>query len=144
EIGMDGLIYLGIMTILALRSNTQANKRMVSHDASGEETPAPRILLLGEGLALSAYVSAVASIPEHKFELIGIVTPHRWHRTNTVGDYAVLGELNDIPDIVRDYGVSRIVVLQSTAERICIDELSWDDVTAPPIEQIEFMNSFIL
>ena len=143
EIGLDAIFYLGLMTISALRYNARANKRLENHDFRKEEAARSRVLIVGEGLVLSAYVSALAALPEHKVEVVGLVTPHSWHRSNTVGEYGVLGELSDIPDIVRDYGVSRILVLQSTAQRLDLDEVNWDDVVPPPIEQIEFMNSFV-
>ncbi len=144
EIGMDALLYLGFMTMLGLRYNARANLYQKKHITKADDVSKSRVLIVGEGLALSAYVSALAVIPEHQVEVVGVVTPHAWHRSNTVGDYGVLGELNDIPDIVRDYGVSRILVLQSTVNRLNMDELNWDDVIAPPIEQVEFMNSFVV
>ena len=100
EIGLDALFYLGFMTMLALRYNARANKYLESDDCKDEDASRSRVLIVGEGLALSAYVSALAAIPEHKVEVVGVVTPHRWHRSNTVGEYGVLGELTDIPDIV--------------------------------------------
>jgi lipopolysaccharide/colanic/teichoic acid biosynthesis glycosyltransferase len=144
EIGLDALIYLGLMTTLGLRYNSRANKILDKVDPANEEISRSRVLLVGEGLALSAYVSALAALPEHEVEIVGIVSPHRWHRTNTVGDYGILGEISDIPDIVRDYGVSRILVLQSALKRLNLDELEWDEIIAPPIEQVEFMSSFVV
>lgn len=142
EMVLDGALYLGFMTIAALRYN--ARVATAQKEAHGT-VPAPqkqRVLIVGEGLELSAYISALTALPEHRVEVVGIVTPHRWHRTNTVGDYAVLGEMSDIPDIVRDFGVTRILALKSTALKHDMCELNWDSTEAPPIEEVEFMNLF--
>ena len=120
---LDSILYLGVMTILALRFNTAAQNALPESENAGTAHRKQRILIVGEGLELSAYISALTTLPEHQFEVVGIVTPHRWHRTNTVGDYAILGSLSDIPDIVRDYGVTRILALKSTIKKTDLRDL---------------------
>ena len=126
EMILDSLLYVGVMTILALRFNAAAQNALPELENSGITQNKQRILVVGEGLELSAYVSALTALPEHQFEIVGIVTPHRWHRTNTVGEYAILGSLSDIPDIVRDYGVTRILALKSTMTKLDLGELDWE------------------
>jgi lipopolysaccharide/colanic/teichoic acid biosynthesis glycosyltransferase len=142
EMILDGFFFLGMMTIVAIRQNTKAVLAQKARDAAVGNGPKNRLLIVGEGLELSAYISALAAIPEQQFEIVGIVTPHRWHRTNMVGDYAVLGVLQDIPDIVRDHSVNRILALESTANCGDLRNLDWDEVAVPQIEQIEFLRFF--
>lgn len=141
---LDSFLYLGMMTLLALRYNAAAQQAL-PEGGSSETTPhKQRILIVGEGLELSAYVSALTTLPEHRFEVVGIITPHRWHRTNTVGEYAIVGQLSDIPDVVRDFGVTRIVALKSTVHKADLNDLEWEPGAAPQIEQVEFLDLFAM
>jgi lipopolysaccharide/colanic/teichoic acid biosynthesis glycosyltransferase len=142
EMILDSVFYLGVMTILALRFNTAAQDALPKMENGATAHHKQRILIIGEGLELSAYISALTTLPEHRFEVVGIVTPHRWHRTNTVGEYAILGSLSDIPDIVRDFGVTRILALKSTISKTDLRELDWGLGSTLPIEQVEFLNLF--
>ncbi len=140
EMILDSILYLGIMTLVALRYNSAAQHALPEMDNVGIPQHKQRILIVGEGLELSAYISALTTLPEHQFEVVGIITPHRWHRTNTVGEYAILGEVSDIPDVVRDFGVTRILALKSTMRKIDLDELDWGDAVTALVEQVEFLN----
>jgi lipopolysaccharide/colanic/teichoic acid biosynthesis glycosyltransferase len=142
EMVLDSFLYLGTMTLLALRFNAAAQNALPEGGGSEPGAHKQRILLVGEGLELSAYVSALTTLPEHRFEVVGIITPHRWHRTNTVGDYAILGQLSDIPDVVRDFGVTRILALKSTVQKADLGDLESEAGLMPQIEQIEFLNLF--
>ncbi len=140
EMILDSILYAGIMTFVALRYNAAAQHALPELDSAGIHQHKQRILIVGEGLELSAYISALTTLPEHEFEVVGIITPHRWHRTNTVGEYAILGGLSDIPDVVRDFGVTRILALKSTVNRSDLCELDWGHAVTPLIEEVEFLN----
>lgn len=142
EMILDSVLYLGIMTILALRFNAAAQKALPAGEGAAAPHHKQRMLIVGEGLELSAYVSALTTLPEHQFEVVGIITPHRWHRTNTVGDYAILGQLSDIPDVVRDFGVTRILALKSTVQKEDLCDLEWEPGLTPQIDLVEFLNLF--
>jgi FlaA1/EpsC-like NDP-sugar epimerase len=144
EMILDSIFYFGVMTLLALRYNAAAQHALPDANSSEPVVHKQRILIVGEGLELSAYVSALTTLPEHRFEVVGIITPHRWHRTNTVGEYAILGQLRDIPDVVRDFGVTRIIALKSTVQKADLGDLEWESGAAPQIEQVEFLDMFAL
>lgn len=70
-----------------------------------------RLLIAGSGIELSAFVAAMAALPEHEYEIVGILTPHESQRTSTVGGYPVLGEFVNVTDILKTMRIDKLIVL---------------------------------
>jgi lipopolysaccharide/colanic/teichoic acid biosynthesis glycosyltransferase len=79
--------------------------------STGSAAGYERLLVVGSGLELGAYLTALSALPEHTYRVVGAVSPHPWDRTNTVGGLPFLGGLADTPDLVRLHGITQVVVL---------------------------------
>lgn len=86
--------------------------------AEAENDPGPeRIVIAGGGVELAAYVSALVALPEDRFEVLGIVTPCDHSRTRTIGGHAILGELVELPEILKTLRVQRLVIVPQGVDR---------------------------
>lgn len=96
------------------------NRRISEHERDGQGTSTEdrattgfrqRLLIVGSGMHLSAYLTALTEAPDHSFEIVGIISPEPNLRTSMVGGHTVIGHLSDLPDLLEDGEISRVVVL---------------------------------
>ena len=78
-----------------------------------DRSPA-RLLVAGSGLELTSYVAMLDSIRDTDFELVGVVTPVRSHRTSTIGNTLIIGGLVDLVGIMTNTHVDVIAVIGSS------------------------------
>jgi lipopolysaccharide/colanic/teichoic acid biosynthesis glycosyltransferase len=101
---------------------------------AGSAAGCERLLVVGSGLELGAYLTALSALPEHAYRVVGAVSPHPWDRTNTVGGLPFLGGLTDTPDLVRVHGITQIVVLDD-----CVNDHHFDrlrDACGPDLDRV--------
>jgi FlaA1/EpsC-like NDP-sugar epimerase len=106
DVLLDALIYHLMMTAVVLWQNA----RLARGTASGKEGSRERILVAGSGIELGMYVGALAALPERHYEIVGVLTPNDRYRTSTIGGHPILGELLDLPQILKTLSVNRLVV----------------------------------
>ncbi len=70
-----------------------------------------RLLIVGTGMHLSAYLTALTDAPDQWFEIVGIISPEPNLRTSMVGGHTVIGHVSDLPDLLEDGDISRVIVL---------------------------------
>lgn len=122
DVACDGLLYLLAMTGVIWWHHRQDRHSALAADG-GRNSKKERLLIVGEGAELSGYISALASLPEHCFKVVGALSTHRGYRTNMAGGVPVLGELADAPEVVRAMDVTRVVVLDTDISDDALDEL---------------------
>jgi lipopolysaccharide/colanic/teichoic acid biosynthesis glycosyltransferase len=122
----DCMLYLASMTVLALAKEdfpmVASRTATFAENAILDEPERERLLILGSGLELSAYVSALSALPEHHFEIVGIAMPHH-NRSNQIGGVPILGTINDVPEIVKARDVNRLIVVGSSMEKDALEKL---------------------
>jgi lipopolysaccharide/colanic/teichoic acid biosynthesis glycosyltransferase len=122
----DCALYLTSMTVLALSKQdfpiAPSRSESFTENGTFEEPERERLLILGSGLELSAYVSALSALPEHHFEIVGIVMPHH-NRSNQIGGVPILGTISDVPEIVKARDVNRLIAVGSSVERDALERL---------------------
>jgi lipopolysaccharide/colanic/teichoic acid biosynthesis glycosyltransferase len=121
----DGALYLSLMTCFAVCQNRlhgRASNRTPSHSVK-EVGEKEKLLVVGSGIELSAYISVLSALPEHHFEIVGVVTHQGGNRTNTVGGFPILGDVTDAPEIVRALGVTTVVVVGRKIRKAVREEL---------------------
>jgi lipopolysaccharide/colanic/teichoic acid biosynthesis glycosyltransferase len=113
----DGALYLGLITGVAVwqhlrprKSRSTGRRRVVPEPGAVE-----RLLVVGSGVELSAYLTALSALPENRFQIVGVVTPYRQDRTNMVSGYPVLGQTLDIPELLSALPVTKVVVVRPVA-----------------------------
>lgn len=142
DIVCDACLYLGLMTGVALWYNRMLAGRQTDPDEMEEpKTGRERLLVVGTGIELSAFISALACLPEDEFEVCGIVTPHDWHRNHTIGKYPVLGEIGDLPELVGIWRISRTVVVSSSLAESELTHLrNWCNEHDHPLVPVDLLH----
>ena len=110
---LDALIFHAVLTAFVFHQRAQLD-RAPKLPASEERE---RIVIVGSGVELAAYVSALVALPEDRFEVLGIVTPGGQYRTRTIGGHAIIGELVELPEIIKTLKVQRLVVVPRGIDR---------------------------
>jgi lipopolysaccharide/colanic/teichoic acid biosynthesis glycosyltransferase len=120
-------------------------------DSSGAKTRfgQERLLVVGSGMQLSAYLAALAEAPDDYFEIVGIISPDPNLRTSMIGGHTVVGHLVDLPEFLAEGDITQVIVLsqslsptqQAELDSYCrdYDELvvrveslpRWDNETVP-------------
>src|SRR5205823_14534886 len=93
------------------------------HLAKGGSGARERLLIVGAGIELTAYISALSALPETHFEIVGVLTHHRKYRTNMIGRVPVLGELKDAPEIVKFSRITRVVAVGAWSDEARVQYL---------------------
>ena len=109
----DSALYLALLTGCALwpaRSPVPLSQEATD---SGRRHPATeeKVLLVGAGIELGAYVSVLSALPEGCFRVVGAVMPRPGYRTNTVGGVPILGDLTHAAEIIQGMQVTRVIVV---------------------------------
>lgn len=115
DIVLDTLLCGFLFTVLGLWLNS---KSAPAHAASQRKHKSAhgrreRLLVVGEGFELSAYLSSLATLPESSFEIVGVISPHGHERSSTVSGYQIMGCIADLGLILKTTVVDRAVVLTS-------------------------------
>jgi lipopolysaccharide/colanic/teichoic acid biosynthesis glycosyltransferase len=114
DAGCDAVIYLALITAFAIwHQRPRASSQTPTADAN---TAKERLLVVGSGLELGAYLSALLILAEHSFEVVGAVVVGTGHRANTVAGVRVVGEVTDVPEIVTALSVTRVVVVGGSGD----------------------------
>jgi lipopolysaccharide/colanic/teichoic acid biosynthesis glycosyltransferase len=144
----DAVLYLALITAVALwhqRSLTSTLGRQ-PETAPQRATAKERLLVVGTGFELSAYLSALLILAERGFEIVGAIVAGTGHRSNTVAGVRVVGEVADVPGIVSTLGVTKVVVVGSSGDdsiltylrEACVGVWS-DNRTRTRIARIDFV-----
>jgi hypothetical protein len=118
----DGALYLGLMTVFAVGSQQRTNRRL-PQPLTGSPRRREKLLLVGNGIQLTAFMAAFTAMRERRLEIVGALSLRRGLRDNLVGGVAVLGTVGDAPDVVRAMQVSRIVVIDADMTDTELDAL---------------------
>jgi lipopolysaccharide/colanic/teichoic acid biosynthesis glycosyltransferase len=73
-----------------------------------------KLLVVGEGMELSTYLSSLATLPENSFQIAGVISPHGHERSGTVSGYQIMGCIADLALILKTAVIDRAVVLTSS------------------------------
>jgi lipopolysaccharide/colanic/teichoic acid biosynthesis glycosyltransferase len=115
-----GLFFLLILGIAIPRSRRLRDRVT----ASG----APRrLIVIGADIELEACLHALSTLPEHDYEVVGILTPHERHRRSRVGGIPVIAELRDLRETLDTFRIDTVVLLPSdldAANRAFIEEVA--------------------
>lgn len=115
---LDGAMFIVLFTLFALReSGLFAPRNAVGLVAEPETHNRSRMIVIGSGIELLAYIAALDGIPEHDFVIAGVVTPETSRRLSTVGGHRVLGDTSDLPAILETIEVDQIIVLESSLDQ---------------------------
>jgi lipopolysaccharide/colanic/teichoic acid biosynthesis glycosyltransferase len=122
----DAALYQVGMTCVASWYHGRLNEgKQCGSAAERAATPATeKILVVGSGIGLSCFVAALAELPDFACEVVGIVTPHHYHRTSTVGGYPIIGHIQDIPELLDRTDISRVVIVTCAIDQASLEELS--------------------
>jgi lipopolysaccharide/colanic/teichoic acid biosynthesis glycosyltransferase len=118
DLMLDGAVFLLLFTLFAMRESllfARQNGDEVS-DNSVIHTRS-RMIVIGSGIELLAYIASLDGIPEHDFIIQGVVTPETSRRLSTVGGHRVLGDTSDLAAILESCAVNQVVVLESSLDR---------------------------
>jgi lipopolysaccharide/colanic/teichoic acid biosynthesis glycosyltransferase len=116
------LVFDALLFHLALSVVMLSERGRPVADTEGDAGP-ERIVIAGAGVELAAYVSALVALPEDRFEVLGIVTPCDHSRTRTIGGHAILGELVELPEILKTLRVQRLVIVPHGVDRTSLSFL---------------------
>jgi FlaA1/EpsC-like NDP-sugar epimerase len=120
DVVLDGVLYLFAMTCVGLWYNSSLQPLMTAQPAASRPETRERLLIVGAGLELTAYVSALSALPESHFEIVGVITHHRKYRTNMIGGIPILGELRDAPDIVKFSKITKVVAVGAWSDKSAV------------------------
>ncbi len=82
-----------------------------------------KLLVVGESVQLSAYLTGSAGLREGRWEVVGVITPQRHTRTSTVGGYPILGDTSDIADILDTWSITKIIAVKPIADAMTVQYL---------------------
>lgn len=121
------LTYGSTMLVIGGWLNRRASSHMSESDrerkADATTAGRQRLLIVGSGMHLSAYLTALAEAPDHLVEVVGIISPEPSQLTSMVGGYTVIGHLADIPEFLEEGSVTRLVVLERSLARKHVEEI---------------------
>jgi FlaA1/EpsC-like NDP-sugar epimerase len=119
---LSDLVFDALLFHLALSAVMLSERGRPVAEVEGEAGP-ERIVIAGAGVELAAYVSALVALPEDRFEVLGIVTPCDHSRARTIGGHAILGELVELPEILKTLRVQRLVIVPHGVDRTSLSFL---------------------
>jgi lipopolysaccharide/colanic/teichoic acid biosynthesis glycosyltransferase len=122
DLACDAALYLLLTTAAALW--WQARHPHTAFHRQLRAAPAKeKLLIVGDGVGLGTYIDALSALPEHRFEVVGALTPHRGFRTKMAGGVPVLGEVPDAAQVVSVLGVTRVVVIDAALGNAEVEEM---------------------
>jgi len=110
---LDLLLDMTLYAVLLTLAGCWMNRRIPAA-VIRDEPSAKRLLIVGDGVELSAVVATVLGLPEQRYRLVGIISPRSEAPSSMIGAHSVLGGLDDVPEAIRVYGVQRLLVLRSS------------------------------
>jgi len=113
DILLDTVVFGLLITLQGLHLNAKALAR---EDPQDGKTVQKKLLIIGQGLELSAYLAAFCTMPPPEVVIVGILTPSGHGRYRTVGGHAIIGELIDLEVVVDSMKVNQVVVLATSLE----------------------------
>jgi hypothetical protein len=121
-IGAGGLLLDALVFYVAMSAFTLWQRASLepADEEESDETAPKRLLIAGNGLELAAYVGALSALPEHRYEIVGLVTPFDRYRTSTIGGHPILGEVLEMPQILKTLRVEQVVVVPNGLTRSTI------------------------
>ena len=78
--------------------------------------PARRLVAIGSDIELEACLHILSTLPEHDYEVVGILTPHERHRRLRVGGIPVIAEIRDLRETLDTYRIDTVVLLPSSLD----------------------------
>lgn len=106
DLGLDAAVQLVLAGAVVA-----AHRRPADHPRPADRE---RVLVVGSGLRLSGYLTALSALPEHQFHVVGTLSPRAGERASTVRGVPVIGEVADAPQLVSLHNITRIVVLDDS------------------------------
>jgi lipopolysaccharide/colanic/teichoic acid biosynthesis glycosyltransferase len=115
---LDGAVFLLLFTLFALRESVLFAPQDAGDVPAATAHTRSKMIVIGSGIELLAYIASLDGIPEHDFIITGVVTPETSRRLSTVGGHRVLGDTSDLTAILETSEVDQVVVLESSLDRI--------------------------
>ena len=91
------------------------------HDPVPTNGPGRRLVVIGSDIELEACLHVLSTLPEHDYEVVGILTPHERHRRSRVGGIPVIAELRDLRETLDTFRVDTVVLLPSDLDSPNLD-----------------------
>lgn len=86
--------------------------------------PSQRILVVGAGKIGQTIISELRSKSKWGYQVVGAATRNREAIGSKMEDVPVLGHIKDVPALVRDYSVDRVIVTTPVRERELVEDLT--------------------
>ncbi len=100
---------------LAITAMAYVQNARLSHRAL-TAGPARRLVAIGSDIELEACLHILSTLPEHDYEVVGILTPHERHRRSRVGGIPVISEIRDLRETLDTYRIDTVVLLPSSLD----------------------------
>jgi len=104
---VDAWLFALLIIAFAHRHSRRLSDRVSSSGALR------RLLVIGADIELEACLHALSTLPEHDYEVAGILTPHERHRRSRVGGIPVIAELRDLRETLDTFRIDTVVLLPS-------------------------------
>lgn len=127
DVATDCAVYTLIMSGAALwRQRADSAAWASAHPTAQERLFGERskLLVVGEGVPLNAYFTGSAGLREGRWEVLGVITPHRHARTSTVGGYPILGDASDMEDLIQTWSIKKIIAVKPIADSATVQRLN--------------------
>jgi lipopolysaccharide/colanic/teichoic acid biosynthesis glycosyltransferase len=138
DLALDAALYLTLTAgLVAWRGRAAADP--APDAAAGGRGGEERLLVVGGGVELGAYISALAALPDHRVTVAGALAPWPGCRMRTVGGVPILGELADAPQVVQALDITRVVVVGPAVGADALERLrAGCDLADDRISHVEF------
>ena len=115
DVVVDSLVYCIIMSGVSLWfQKTGGRKDRFRRDASESFD---KLLVVGESMQINAYITGASGLRGKRSEIVGVITPEANARTSMIGEYPILGNPEDMADILETWSIKRIIVIKPIADK---------------------------
>jgi lipopolysaccharide/colanic/teichoic acid biosynthesis glycosyltransferase len=108
----QGILLDAALFSLALTALAHIQGRKL-HDRVQGSGARRRLVVIGADIELEACLHILSTLPEHHYEVAGILTPHERHRRSRVGGIPVIAELRDLRETLDTFRIDTVVLLPS-------------------------------
>jgi lipopolysaccharide/colanic/teichoic acid biosynthesis glycosyltransferase len=142
DLALDAVVYLGLATSLLAWGSRRGDR--ASGRAQDDEAGEERLLIVGGGVELGAYIGALSAYADHRFTIAGALVPRRDYRSHTVGGVPILGGLADAGQVIEALRVTRVVIVGPAVSDAALDRLRTAcSLAEHQVVRIEFPGPFL-
>jgi lipopolysaccharide/colanic/teichoic acid biosynthesis glycosyltransferase len=124
DLMLDAGLFVAMSSVYGWWQTARAKPaKAPGRNGHGEERPRERLLVAGSGIELGAFVAALAGLSERDYEIVGLLGPHVAQRGGVVGGQNVVGEFLDLPEILKNKTVDRLIILPGGIEPASVNYL---------------------